>query len=178
MRCRKPWCTQSGPGGEGRIHKDTPITHLQQGERGGRLNRPGAAGSKCHRWQSIRSRGVVICQCGGLGLAVCCRRLPLWSRTPARRPVLSLFWIGCMLPEAPPTESDVGSQTSFLSFWTGCGEVEQRFHQSVLGPGPVDSPPQRQNKLAKRAGACSSNGERDSDPASPMTYATGNQPRP
>ena len=60
----------------------------------------------------------------------------------------------------------------------GCGEVEQRFHPSVLGPGPVDSPPQRQNKLAKRAGACSSNGERDSDPASPMTYATGNQPRP
>ena len=93
-------------------------------------------------------------------------------------PALSLFWIGCVLPGAPPTESDVGSQTSFLSFWTGCGEVEQRFHPSVLGPGPVDSPPQRQNKLAKRAGACSSNGERDSDPASPMTYATGNQPRP
>ena len=38
VRCRKPWCTQSGSGGESWIHKVTSITHLQQGERGGRLN--------------------------------------------------------------------------------------------------------------------------------------------
>ena len=41
VRCRKPWCTQSGSGWESWIHKVTSITHLQQGERGGRLNWPG-----------------------------------------------------------------------------------------------------------------------------------------
>ena len=41
----------------------------------------------------------------------------------------------------------------------------------IPGPGPVMDPSNA--KQAKHAGACSSNGERDSDPASPMTYATG-----
>ena len=46
----------------------------------------------------------------------------------------------------------------------------------ILGPGPVMDASNA--KQAKHAGACSSNGERGSDLASPMTYATGKQPRP
>ena len=70
VRCRKPWCTQSGSGWESWIHKVTSITHLQQGERGGRLNWPGAAGDIVAK---IRSGGTeILMKYGGVIL--------LWGR--------------------------------------------------------------------------------------------------